>query len=324
MNKTWKGFVFLDVSADLLKTTHDIGYGLTLRKASLLDLGDSQLEACFRMWSERRGTSVLLDQRTTLAEEANAIPQVITGLSNPHEWRHAVIESSNKNIFFWNVNLAFAISSSDLRMGHICFEDKSFSSPFIEFPMLNIRSPLGGIFRDYRPPSLDDLPELRENISYVLSNMTREFPPEIKKMIDMFVSLDNLPDSSQFKVLGYFAVIEGLMSHSPQDGDRIDSIQRQLVRNINLLNNRLRKIRREIRFDEFCKSKVETVLKRFYAYRSAIAHGDGIESSLKRIGEIRLNSEITNVLWVHDWLRDMTKKLILAAIIEPELVMDLK
>jgi hypothetical protein len=317
MNEPWKGFVFLDVNDELLKETHDLGYGLTLRKARLEEIADRQVEACFRRWSERRGTSVFLNQRMPPSGNGSV-------LSDPEEWRHAVIECSDKSIFFWNVNLAFAISNADLRMGFICFENSMYGTPFTEFPMLNIRNPLGGMFVDHKLPSLDDLLEIRQNISYVLSNITRGFPSEIIKIIHMFTSLDNLPDSSQFKVLGYFAVIEGLLSHCPQPSDRMDSIQRQLIRNINLLNNRLKKIDREIMFSDFGNTKPEKVLSKLYAYRSSIAHGGNVESPIDDIGKIRTGGKTADHLWIHDWLRTMTKKLILAAIVEPDLVSDLK
>lgn len=323
MNDPWKGFVFLDVNDDLLQADHDLGYGLTLRKATLAEITNRQVEASFRMWSERRGTSVFLNQRMPAPEDSS---KSVSGsvLPNPEEWRHAVIECSDKSIFFWNVNLAFSISNADLRMGLICFETKGYSTPFIEFPMLNVRNPLGAMFVDHKLPSFDDLPEISQNISYVLSNITGEFPSEIRQVIHMFSSLDNLPDSSRFKILGYFAVIEGLLSHSPLSSDRMDSIQRQLIRNINLLNNRLKKIDREIIFSDFGKTKPEKVLAKLYAYRSAIAHGSNVEGSIDDISQIRIGSEKNDHLWVHDWLRAMTKKLILAAIVEPELVNDLK
>lgn len=322
MHENWKGFVFLNVSDDLLLEDHDLGHSLRLRKATLPEITDRQVEASFRMWSERRGTSVFIDQRMPLPNAEGSISGSV--LVNPEEWRHAVIECSAKDVFFWNVNLAFSISSADLRMGVIRFENNAFSCPFTEFPMINMRNSLGAMFVDHKLPSLDDLPEIKQTISYVINNVNKNFPSDISQIIYMFITLDNLPDSSVFKVLGYFAVIEGLLSHAPVCSDRMDSIQRQLIRNINLLNNRLKKINREIEFSDFGETRTEKILTKFYAYRSAIAHGSNSESSLRDINNMRPGSKKTDHLWVHDWLRNMTKKLLLAAIIEPEIVSDLK
>ena len=323
MNKRWKGFVFVDINDDLLKQNHDLGCGLSLRKATLQEISDNQVKYSFQSWSERRGTSVFLNQRMP-SPNSNNPHQDGRVLPNPDEWRHAVIECSNTSTFFWNVNIAFALSSADLRMGVICFEDGAFSNPYVEFSMLNVRNALGAMFVDHTLPSLKDLPEVKQNISYVLKSIADGIPKEILKMLHMFNTLDNLPDSSLFKSLGYFAIIEGLLSHAPHPSDKVDSIQRQLVRNIKLLNNRLKKIDREIDFGVFGETKIDNVLKRFYAYRSAIAHGNNVESKLDDISKIIPGSIKVDNLWVHDWLRGLTKKLLISSVIEPDLVLDLK
>lgn len=321
MNEPWKGFVFLDVNDDLLQGTHDLGHGLILRRASINEINDREIESAFRAWSERRGTSRWPNQRMPLVNGNEPQGAMLT---NPESWRHAVIECSNKDTFYWNVNLAFSVSDSDLRMGFIRYTNGGGSNPFLEFPMLNVRSPFGAMFVDHELPSLSCLPEIRQNISYVISNINREFPSEIRQILHMFSSLDNLPDSSTLKVLGYFSIIEGLLSHKPSDNDRVDSIQRQLIRNINLLNNRLKKIHKEIAFSDFGETNPETVLRKLYAYRSAIAHGGQVSDPLNKIGEMRIGNNNTDHLWVHDWLRSLTKRLLLSAIVEPGLVMDLK
>ena len=105
MNEPWKGFVFLDVNDDLLQECHDLGHCLTLRKATPDEIRERQVEGSLRMWSERQGTSMFLNQRMPRHGAGNASsPGSI--LTNPEEWRHAVIECSDSNIFFWNVNLA--------------------------------------------------------------------------------------------------------------------------------------------------------------------------------------------------------------------------
>jgi hypothetical protein len=323
MNEPWKGFVFLDVNNDLLLEPHDLGHGLTLRRATEDELRDQTIDINFQSWSGRRGMYGFINQRMSLPDAAQGT-QTGGPLPNPKDWRHAVIESADKNVFYWNVNLAFSISRADLRIGFIRFENNAQATPYLEFPMLFIRNPLGGLFVDHKLPSYNDLTEIRQNISHVLTKMTPGFPSEIREIIHLFSSLDNLPDQSQFKVLGYFSVIEGILSHAPENSDRTDSIQRQLIRNINLLNNRLKKIDREINFGEFGATKPEKVLTRLYSYRSAIAHGSNVSSSLSNIQKIRLGGQKVDHLWIHDWLRDMTKKLLLAAIVEPELICDLK
>jgi hypothetical protein len=322
MHKPWKGYVFPDVSSNLLEETHDLGHGLILRKATVSELNERNVDWAFRMWPERRGSSIFLNQRRLFENNGTEVSGSI--LQNPLEWRHAVIECAEGNVFFWWVNVAFAISTADLRMGLVSFADGGGSSPFVEFSMLNVRNSLGGMFVDYKLPSVDDLPEIRENLSLVLESVSGGISSEVASIIQIFLSLDNLPDSAPLKILGYFSVIEGLLSHSPQPSDRVDSIQRQLIRNINLLNNRLKKIGRAIDFSAFGETKIEKVLGKLYGYRSAVAHGGSMEGSLEDIAKITGGASKKDQLWVHDWVRHLTKKLIFAAIVEPELVRDLK
>lgn len=324
MHKPWKGFVFPDVNSNLLDQPHDLGYGLTLRKATISELTERNVEWAFRMWSERRGSSVFLNQRMPFEDGKGVSGSV---LPNPSEWRHAVIECTEGDVLFWWVNVAFAISAADLRMGLVSFTDGGESSPYVEFPMLNVRSPLGAMFVDYRLPGVDDLPQIRENLSLILGNVFGGVTSkEVANVIHIFLSLDNLSDSAPLKILGYFSVIEGLLSHVPQQSDRVDSIQRQLIRNINLLNNRLRKINRGIDFSAFGQTKIENVLGKLYGYRSAVAHGGAAQGAIAEIAKAATAGAPKTVdqLWIHDWVRNLTKKLILAAIVEPELVRDLK
>ncbi|WP_420589783.1 hypothetical protein [Bacterioplanoides sp.] len=320
MQEKWKGLVFLDVKEDLIENDTDLGHGLLLRKATMEELSNEGSEWHFRSFSERRGTLGLLNQRLPLTgNRPGGHP-----ISDPSQWRHAVIECSDPNLFYWNVNIAFSIAEVDLRMGYVTLESGATSTPYLEFSMLNIRNSLGAMFVDHELPSACKVNLLKKDLNLIIPKLNMEFPSEVRKIISLYLSLDNLPDSSPFKVLGYFSVIEGLLSHSPQPEDRMDSIQRQLIRNINLLNNRLKLIDRDINFSAFGETNITKVLKLLYAYRSAVAHGGKIETPIKAISKLRQTKEETDHLWVHDWLRLMTKRLILAAIIEPELVMDLK
>lgn len=324
MNEKWKGYVFLDVNNNLLQDTHDLGHGITLRKATIEEISKPDVDFSFKSWSERRGTSNFLNQRMPQDKDGKSLQG--SPLSNPEDWRHAVIECSDENIFFWNVNLAFSLSDADLRMGFISFESGAHSAPYVEFTMLNIRNSLGAMFVDHELPSNNSLREIKDNISHVLSNVQEGFPSEIREMLALYSSLDKLPDSSFLKILGYFSVVEGLLSHCPEPSDRVDSIQRQLIRNINLLNNRLNRIGKDIDFSKFGDTNPDKILKKLYAYRSAIAHGGNLKKPISDIQKLRTGKveEYDTHLWIHDWLRGMTKKLLLAAVIEPDLVMDLK
>lgn len=320
MKERWKGFVFLDVHDDLLLEEHDLGCGLILRKATLEEIKDKFTKGAFNSWSERRGTSTFQAQRMPLPN-ADGCYRGST-LDDNEAWRYAVVECSNKDIQFWNVNLAFSLSVADLRMGYVVFENKTTrSTPFLEFPMLNIRSRLGGMFIDHKLPSFENLTELQENIAYVHSRGEINIPPEIHNLLNMFRALDVFPDDAELKFLGYFSIIEGLLTQRPSRADSVGSIQSQLNRNISLMNDRLRMKGRELSYSEFTVDNPKTVLKKLYDYRSRIAHGGDVNKSLSAM---RIGNKCADKLWVHDWLRKTVKHLLMAAIIEPDLVMGLK
>ena len=67
-NKFWKGYVFVDVDESLLKQEHDIGHGLTLRKATLREISDTNFDFNFKFWSEKRGTSGFINQRMPMPD----------------------------------------------------------------------------------------------------------------------------------------------------------------------------------------------------------------------------------------------------------------
>lgn len=101
-------FCFLDVNSDLLQEEHDLGHNLILRKATLAEVADRQIEASFRMWSERRGTSVFINQRMPLDTDNASVSGSV--LPNPKEWRAAVkqqtpIPLTAKTGSIWSVTM---------------------------------------------------------------------------------------------------------------------------------------------------------------------------------------------------------------------------
>lgn len=149
--------------------------------------------------------------------------------------------------------------------------------------------------------------------------------PSIVKAIEMFRALDVHPSSS-LKMLGYFAVIESLLSHKPNSSDSADSIARQLKRNLPLLNNRMIAVdtQRSLGFNEFGNTKIDNVISRLYDYRSAIAHGGDESSAIKALTVIHQGWNLTEILWAERFLRRIVKRVIVQSMREPQLVVDLK
>jgi hypothetical protein len=147
--------------------------------------------------------------------------------------------------------------------------------------------------------------------------------PTIINAIQMFRDLDVNPPSP-VKMLGYFGVVECLLSHAPLPSDSADSITRQLKRNLILLNNRMNSDR-TLGFDEFGDTKPDKVISKLYNYRSAIAHGGDIQNKIKNLTDIHKGgANLTPALWPEWFLRRMVKRVLVQALREPQLVIDLK
>lgn len=88
--------------------------------------------------------------------------------------------------------------------------------------------------------------------------------------IDQFLQLRAIPRSMPLRVLGCFTILESLMTHKPKPTDPNDSLTRQVVQKLALLDQRF--FARKFSYPG--QTKHETFWKAMYGYRSAIAHGN--------------------------------------------------
>ena len=304
-----RGVVFNDVDPSFLDEHHDLGVGWTLRPASPDELSDTQVTRSLETWSSRRGGFGVPANRLLRGE---VLPWT--------DARVLVVEAADDvAIGPWSLNQAFAISDSEMRIGHF-FGDAGSSMPWMSLTGFRVRNDLGAVFDDCPRPAKEHLDDLRETLAV----RAAEPPENVTRAINLFLSLDRLPDNSVMKQLGYFTVVESLLSHAPSDNDRADSIRRQLERNLVLIDHRLMHTGREIGFGDFGGANPDTVLGKLYSYRSAIAHGSSLKKPIEQIKKLMTETPTSTSLWLHDWLRRMVRRVLFAALREPELITDLK
>jgi hypothetical protein len=155
--------------------------------------------------------------------------------------------------------------------------------------------------------------------------------PWIKRAISMFMEQDNIRHDSYLKHLGYFTIIESLLSHKPNPGDSIDSISRQLKRNLILIENRMEG-NDKLWLNSFNGVNPDKVIAKLYEYRSEVAHGGTDFTKLFNWFSINkpvvLDEEIRNLTsgknWIGWYLRNLTKRIIVHSMKEPQLINDLK
>lgn len=152
--------------------------------------------------------------------------------------------------------------------------------------------------------------------------------PAIAKALRMFREQD-VNRESALKHLGYFAIIESILSHAPTANDSSGSISRQLKRNLVLLHNRMEP-EYNLLFERFSGANPEKIISKLYSYRSSIAHGNNSEKDIEwlynnfKISEVDdtpLRDEKQFISW---YLRKLVQRILVQAINEPQLITDLK
>ncbi|MFT4758349.1 MAG: hypothetical protein ACI9XO_001759 [Paraglaciecola sp.] len=129
--------------------------------------------------------------------------------------------------------------------------------------------------------------------------------------MESFNEINKLHNSSDFKLLSYFSVLESLLTHKPKDSG--DSITRQIKSKIPLINNRLSSpIDLKLFFDQ---GNEDTIITKLYGLRSSIAHGERI-TKVEPILKSKLNVLV--------FMEHIVKEFICQALLEPQLFTDLK
>lgn len=332
IEKLSRGFIFNDVEPDFLEDELNLGFGWNLRKATPEEISHKQVLFSLQSYAQLRGhrhgyPPVLQDvKKISKTHTYNAPPKTLDELREVA--RLSVVESNgNPEINHHYLKLALAISDAELRIG--TFFDSDYNgniSSWWEFSGFRINSSRmidGELHLDR--PSKQNIPDILETVSH----MAKEPFQEVMNSIDLFMSLDQFPDETPMKHLGYFTVIESLLSHAPTPNDRADSIMRQLQRNLVLIDHRLQEVGKSLGFNNFGDQSPKNILKNLYSYRSCIAHGSDLREALVKIERTVQDWDVWGkdygtFVWVGHWLRRLARRVLFAAIREPQLIVDLK
>jgi hypothetical protein len=166
----------------------------------------------------------------------------------------------------------------------------------------------------------DDKKEIKQIYSLIASyDNCRNQYDFIDKALGDFLRLWDISKQSPFKVLGYFSILELLLTkYRPRTANE-SSLCSQLKKKINLLNNQFEnKIDITKYFNGPDTNTIETIIGKLYQYRNDIAHGNksDFENELQILKDKKDN--------ISDFLRTLLKKVLIHAISEPQLIRDLK
>lgn len=252
----------------------------------------------------------------------------------PHEWRYAIVRRMKPLISASSLTEALRLSDAEIWTplwgddGQVMAPEhvSAVGVPWWWAPMGNAGQAFQFVSRagSFGMPELPDLAEVAEVVELRRALDDTQYP-EIARTIALFVQADSLPEDSIQKYLAYFGVIESLLTHAPISSDRVDSLTRQLKRNVLLLNNRLPD-HRKLQLDMFGNASPDKVIGYLYAYRSAVAHGGDTSDAVRWFVRNHPASwgGAFDPLNLHGFVRSMTKRLLIAAMREPQLVQDLK
>jgi hypothetical protein len=171
------------------------------------------------------------------------------------------------------------------------------------------RHPYGGFCR---PFSASDAVELSSIYSKLKAHDGARF--NIAQTTSEIAQLKGMDSWSPLLVLGYFAVLEAILTHSPKLSDPYDSITRQIKNKIALLDNRWSP---QINYSIFGASDPDKIWEKMYAYRSALAHG--LKPDFNR--ELQVLKSRGHAFWL---LKETVKSVARFALDDPQLLQDLK
>jgi hypothetical protein len=123
---------------------------------------------------------------------------------------------------------------------------------------------------------LDDalLQAWRRSLS-ALRRLDAEKQPGIARAVDHFDRFKRLPLPDDLRILGFFMILEMLLTHNPNDKEIGDSLSHQISRKVTLIQSRLSQ---PLNYAAFGVDVAHVRLwKTLYAFRSGIAHGSSAD-----------------------------------------------
>ena len=233
----------------------------------------------------------------------------------PEKWRYWVINFTGYNTELQRLEIAFELVPQEVRFGYSILHDEKmgeilgYNAARINSYLLQSPIPRNRITR----VSDDDLREIGQNYQYIKSCYDDQNSIWIALL--RYHLLRTLPENSEIRLIGLFAVIEVLITHRPKLVESLDSITHQMFSKISLLNNRSKD---ELPYDEyFGELKPKKVWSLLYEYRSRIVHGDWVNF----VGILAPLRSLENT---YTFVDIAVKMLLKQAILEPDLIIDLK
>ncbi len=233
-------------------------------------------------------------------------------------WRYFVIPFTAPNATITEIERTLTIATCDIKIGFTLMKGPLrhvTNQPTIVFDPGRLFHLLQGI-GEGKIPFL----ELAKSDAKSIRTLRSKFQLHdntilnAKAVIQQILDLEALPPQSPLLFLGYFAILESLLTHQPKKTDTIDSITRQIIKKVMLLDNRWDP---HIDYGPFQGAKQDTIWSAMYSYRSTLAHGGAPDFNR----ELRLLGSGDQALTL---LKYSVKGVLRQSLIEPRLIVDLR
>jgi hypothetical protein len=233
------------------------------------------------------------------------------------EWRYFVIAFRESNVTLEQLENALDLAPLELEVAFtVLFFDGSGGT--IPCPTWNPGRLLHILEDAYRTKSFfrDVSAADIEAIQGIYSQLQKHDHQlvDIKPLVAQLGQLKGLPHGSPLRFLGYFALLEALLTHAPKPSDPYDSITRQVKKKLALLDHRWSQ---PLNYSPFGGAKADTIWSKMYSYRSLVAHG-GTPDFTGELAILR-NRDTALVL-----LKDTVKAVMRQTLAEPQLLVDLR
>jgi hypothetical protein len=241
----------------------------------------------------------------------------VVNMLSESDWRYHVIAFKGSNAMMLDLLAAFDLAPLELEVGFIVrhLQTGDELRPGVSWNAGRLFHVLEDA--EFNPCFFVDVSEQEiETIQQVHARLREhnERLMDVRHLVTQVGELKALPHRSALRFLGYFAILESLLTHAPKASDPYDSITRQVRRKLMLLDHRWT---HPIDYSPFCGATPETVWSKMYSYRSLVAHGG--EPKFEKDLKVLQNEETALKL-----IKETVKAVIRQTLSEPQLLLDLR